>query len=64
MKLVHFTTFDGKSSISFIADKIVAFHENARYEDKTSIIISTGENSEEFIVGDNYAQVNSIMEKI
>ena len=63
MKLVHFTRFDGKDSISFVQDKIIAFCENSQEPEKTSIfVLSAGGDNDEFVVADNYRQVVSILE--
>ena len=65
MELVHFTRYDGIGSISFVADKIVAFTAFNKDESKTSIfVVSACDEHEEFVVGENYRQVVAIMEKI
>lgn len=66
MKLVHFTNYDGNGTMSFVADKIISFVENATNHQKTSIFVLTAssDGGDEFVVGDNYRKVVSIMEKI
>ena len=63
MNLVHFTRLDDKGSISFVSNKIIAFAENDEKKQDTSIfVMNAGAEVDEFIVGDNYGQVLSIME--
>jgi len=65
MKLVHFTRYDGKGTIAFVANKIFGFTEHA--PGYTSIYC--GETNyegefDEFIVRENFRQVVSIMEQV
>jgi len=63
MNLTHFSRLDGKGSISFISNKIIAFAEYDEKKQNTSIfVMNSGAECDEFIVGDNYGQVLSIME--
>lgn len=57
--------YDGKREIAFVANKIIAFAEFQDDEHKTSIfVLSAGGGDDEFVVDENYRQVNSIMENI
>ena len=61
MRLVEFRGYQ-KGKVTFMADKIVAFMPNPQESDKTSIfVVSSGSENDEFIVGNTYEQVRTIM---
>ena len=62
MKLVHFTSYNGKRHLSFVANKVISFTESPGDSDKTLIIVQTPSDNDEFIVGENYGQVLVIMD--
>ena len=64
MKLVHFLRHDGKGTITFAADKIVAFTRFIGDPAKTSIFVAGAEDDDEFIVGETYEQVIRMMSAI
>lgn len=65
MKLVHFSRFDGKDSISFVADKIIAVVENQDNEKKASVfVLSAGGENDEFVIGNSYREAVTILEVI
>lgn len=62
MELVHFTKYSGEGTMSFVKDKIIAFCESGNADKTTIFVLSAGGDNDEFVVGDNYRQVVSIME--
>jgi hypothetical protein len=64
MKLVHFNRCDHKGTIALVAKKIVGFTMHESDPNETSIFVTAPELCDEFIVGESYRQVNSIMENL